>query len=203
MPVQIYDEIEQSSPEWFECRRGLPTASMFSAILAKGEGKTRRSYMLKLAGEILTGKPGESFSSPEMERGKAMEKEARDLYAFLHSCEPRQVGFIRNGAKGCSPDSLIGCDGGLEIKTKRADLLIDVILADKVPTEHVAQLQGFLWIAEREWIDFVAYWPSLPLFKKRVFRDEAYILTLSKAVEQFNADLADVVETIRARGEAA
>jgi hypothetical protein len=46
----------QGSEEWFEERRGCATASMFSAVMAKGEGKTRKAYMLKLAAERLTGK---------------------------------------------------------------------------------------------------------------------------------------------------
>ena len=51
--IQIFDEIEQGTPDWFECRRGIPTASKFATVMAKGEGKTRSEYMRKLAGEIL------------------------------------------------------------------------------------------------------------------------------------------------------
>jgi hypothetical protein len=47
-----------------------------------------------------------------MERGQAMEEEARELYAFDHDAEPQLVGFIRNGPKGCSPRRLIGANGG-------------------------------------------------------------------------------------------
>lgn len=199
MTVQI-SNCEQGSDEWFRVRAGIPTASEFSAVLAKGEGKTRRSYMLKLAGEVLTGEPTESFTSPAMDRGKAMEDEARSMYAFMNNVEPQIVGFIRNGDKGCSPDSLIGDAAGIEIKTKRSDLLLDVILRDRVPPEHIAQIQGFLWVAEREWCNFVAYWPKLPLFVKRVNRDEAYIKTLSEEVDKFNFELAQTVEQIRRYG---
>lgn len=195
--LKIFDDIEQSSPEWFAIRLGLPTASMFSAILAKGEGKTRRSYMLKLAGEMITGEAGESFQSAAMERGKQMEAEARDLYAFIHDEPLRQVGFISNGQKGCSPDSLIGDKGGLEIKTQRADLLIDTLLKDKFPSEHVAQCQGFLWVAEREWVDLCVYWPRMPLFVKRAYRDEPYIKELASAVDTFNDELAATVAKVR------
>lgn len=201
MTIIIHDAIEQGTPDWYKIRLGLPTASMFSAILAKGEGKTRRSYLLKLAGERLTGEPTEGYSNPYMDRGKVMEPEARDLYAFQTGAQLTQVGFITNGLKGCSPDSLIGDKGMLEIKTKRSDLLIDVILKDELPSEHVAQCQGALWVAEREWLDFVAYWPNLPLFVKRVTRDEPYIQRLATEVHKFNAELDDVVSKIRARGE--
>jgi hypothetical protein len=200
MPIDIFD-FDQGSYEWRTARLGIPTSSMFSAILAKGEGKTRRSYMLKLAGEVLTGEPTEDFSTPAMERGKEMEPKARDLYAFMTDVDPLQVGFIRNGNKGCSPDSLIGASGMLEIKTKRSDLLIDVLLRDEFPAEHKAQCQGALWVAEREWIDIAVYWPKLPLFVKRAFRDEPYISAMSRAVAQFNEELAETVEKVRRYGQ--
>ena len=157
--------------------------------------------MMKLAGEILTGEPMEGFSNAHMERGKAMEAEARDLYAFMADAEPEQVGFIINGAKGCSPDALIGTDGAAEIKTKLPHLQIEALLRGTLPPEHRAQCQGVLWVAEREWIDFVSYWPKLPLFVVREYRDEAYIASLAAAVDQFNDELAALVETVRAYGQ--
>jgi predicted phage-related endonuclease len=196
-------ECTQGTDDWLRARAGVPTASEFHTILAKGEGKTRRAYLYRLAGEIVTGEPAETFKSPAMERGNLMEDEAREMYAFIRRAEPVRVGFVRNGRAGCSPDSLLGDDGGLEIKTKRADILIDVLLKDEVPPEHRAQLQGFLWITERKWVDFVAYWPGLPLFVKRVERDEDYIATLSAEVAKFCDELDAVVERIRGWGEAA
>lgn len=201
MTVQIIDCV-QGEPEWFEARLGIPTASEFSSVLAKGRGGgdslTRRKYMMKLAGEILTGQPMDSFSNAHMERGKEMEAEARSYYSIVHGVEVQQVGFIRNGDKGYSPDGLIGTEGAAEIKTKLPHLLIDTLVRDQVPPEHMAQLQGGLWVSEREWIDFVAYWPGLPMFCKRVTRDEAYIAKIASAVADFNEELAAMVEQIRA-----
>lgn len=194
-------ECEQNSEEWLRARMGIPTASAFAQLLAKGEGKTRRTYMLKLAGEIITGRPMESFSNEHTERGHEMEDEARDLYAFTTGAELRRVGFIRNGRAGCSPDSLIGDKGGLEIKTKLPHLLIDAILKGEVPSEHVAQVQGSMWVAEREWWDVVIYYRDVPLFKKRAYRDEPYIQRLATEVDRFNAELDTVVAQIRKNGE--
>ena len=39
--IQIID-CEQGTPEWFAARLGIPTASRFSDVLAKGQGTTRR-----------------------------------------------------------------------------------------------------------------------------------------------------------------
>jgi hypothetical protein len=190
----------QNSPEWLQARMGIPTASAFSQLLAKGEGKTRRTYMLKLAGEIITGEPMESFSNEHTERGHALEDEARDLYTFQTSAELDRVGFVRNGRAGCSPDSLIGTHGGLEIKTKLPHLLIDVILKGDFPSEHKAQVQGTLWLTGREWWDIAIYWPGIPLFVKRAYRDEAYIKTLASEVDRFNDELDLIVKTIHAHG---
>lgn len=202
--MQIFD-CEQGSLEWFQARAGIPTASEFHTVMASGrdggDSKTRRTYLLKLAGEVLTEELQESYSNFHMERGKEMEDEARDLYSFVTNADPQRVGFIRNGKAGCSPDSLIGDNGGLEIKTKLPHLLIDIILKDKFPAEHRAQCQGFLWVAEREWIDIGVYWPKLPIFIKREYRDEEYIAKLSAAVDQFNDELAEVVEKIRRYGQ--
>lgn len=195
--IEIYRG-EQGTDEWRQMRAGIPTASEFATVLAKGrsggESKTRRTYLLKLAGERLTGEPAESYSNAHMERGKAMEAEARDAYAFMRDADYEQVGFIRNGNAGCSPDGLIGTDGMVEIKTKLPHLQLEVLLANELPAEHVAQCQGALWIAEREWLDFVSYWPKLPIFTIRVRRDEAYIARLAEAVADFNAELDAIVQ---------
>lgn len=192
---------DQGSTEWFAARAGIVTASEFQTLLMKGKGGgeslTRKTYMRKLAGEIITGEPMEAFTNAHMERGKVMEQEARDLYAFMTDTEPQQIGFIKSGRKGASPDSLIDESGGLEIKTRLPHLMIELLESGEMPNEHVAQVQGGMWVAEREWWDFVAYWPKLPLFVKRVYRDEAYIKKLSEAVDQFNGELDALVARIK------
>jgi len=195
-------EVEQGTPEWFAARAGIPTASEFSTVMAKGRdggaSVTRRKYMLQLAGEILTGEATpDGYTNPHMERGKVMEAEARDLYAFMRDAEPVRVGFVRNGQKGASPDSLIGDNGGLEIKTALPHIQIERLLKGDLPAEHKAQVQGSMWVAEREWWDFVSYWPKLPPLIVRVYRDEEYIAGLAKAVDAFNEELEATVQAIR------
>lgn len=198
--LQIID-CEQGSPEWHAARLGIPTASMFSTVMASGKAGgpslTRAKYMRELVGERITGTPNEGYNNAHMDRGKAMEAEARALYAFLHDEPLQQVGFIRNGDKGCSPDSLAGKSGLVEVKTALPHILIETLLADRAPPEHTPQCQGGLWVAEREWIDLVIYWPKMPLFVKRAYRDEPYIATLAKAVSLFNEELAELEATIR------
>lgn len=195
--LQIFDAIDQGSADWFQARLGIPTASRFATVMAKGEGKTRSDYMRKLAGEILTGEPASSFRNEHMERGQEMEGEARQHYAFIEDAEIIQVGFIRNGRRGASPDSLVGTSGGLEIKTAEPHIQIDRLERNRLPPEHKAQVQGNLWIAEREWWDFVSYWPRLPMLTVRVYRDEDYIRQMADEIDRFNDELAALVERIR------
>jgi len=198
--MQIFEYIEQGTEEWFEARLGIPTASNFSMVMAKGEGKTRSKYMRKLAAEIITGLPSESFSNVHTERGHLLEPVARETYSFITGNVPKQVGFIRNGEKGASPDSLIGENGGLEIKTALADIQIERLEANKLPPEYKAQVQGCLWISGREWWDFVSYSPKLPVLIVRVERDEEYIHKMAEEVDRFNEEKNALVERIRNYG---
>jgi hypothetical protein len=195
----------QGSPEWFAVRAGIPTASEFSTVMASGKGggesKTRKTYMLKLAGERLTGKPMENFSGGAMKRGKELEAEARDLYAFLTDAEPEQVGFITNGPMGCSPDSLLSTNGLLEIKTEAPHLLIGSLDRNDFPPDHKAQCQGQLMVAEREWLDLAIYYPGLPLITHRTYRDESYIAAMRREIDVFNAELDALVHRVRAQGQ--
>lgn len=141
----------------------------------------------------------EAYENEYMRRGKVMEDDARDLYGIVHDTPLQRVGFVRNGASGCSPDSLIGSDGILEIKTAAPHILIDYILADKFPAEHVAQCQGALMVTGRAWIDICIYYPKMPLFVKRATRDGAYIGGIQTALDAFNSELAEIVQKVRSR----
>lgn len=197
-------ECEQGTESWFRARMGMPTASEFGTVMAVAkdgkERKTRNTYMRKLAGELITGEPMESYQNADMARGKAMEAEARDFYAFTTDEPIERVGFIKNGTRGCSPDSFVGSVGMLEIKTATPHVLIEKILADDFPPEHRAQCQGNLMVAEREWIDIGIYWPKMPIFTKRSYRDEPYIYKMNAEIDAFNAELHELVEKIRRYG---
>lgn len=199
MNLDIID-CEQGSPEWFAARLGVVTASEFHTVMAKGKGgadsKTRATYMRKLIGELMTGEQSDNYTNAHMERGKLMESEARDYYAFMTDIQSQRVGFLRRGRVGCSPDSLIGDNGLHEIKTKLPHLHIEVLLADELPPEHKAQCQGALWVSGREWIDFQSYWPKMPPFIKRCYRDEVYIKELETSVNQFIEEMDILHEKI-------
>ena len=188
-------DLVQCTPEWFLARCGIPTGSMFSAVLAKGEGKTRKAYMVKLAAERLTGKPGESFSNAHTERGTEQEPFARLSYEALTGNAVQEVGFIRHPvlSAGSSPDGLIDHDGGVEIKSVIPTVQIETVMKGGYPSGHKAQIQGNLWITGRAWWDFVSYSPDMPdgldTYIFRVERDEGYIKELEREVVRFLDEL--------------
>jgi predicted phage-related endonuclease len=199
MSILTVHNMPQGSPEWFAARLGIPTASMFAAIVdRKKDGKptaARQKYLFTLAGQRITGKIVETYSGGHLARGTEMEDEARKYYVFQSDQKCEQIGFVTNSQwrAGASPDSFIGSAGLLEIKTKLPDLLIACLESDEVPEDHIPQVQGQLGVTGRAWCDFTAYWPGMPKFIKRVERDESYIARLKTEVAQFNDELDALV----------
>jgi hypothetical protein len=195
-------ECHQGSPEWHGARCGRATASEFSGVLAKGEGKTRAAYLRKLVGERLTGKVTESFSNVHTLRGSEHEAMARLSYEASIDDFVEQVGFLQHDTLmvGCSPDGLVGSKGGCEFKCVLPHIHVETMLRGNFPPEHKAQVQGCLWISGREFWDFGSYCPEMPahlrLYRHRVTRDEAYIENLEAEVRKFLAEVDRTVELL-------
>ncbi|WP_302141348.1 lambda exonuclease family protein [Halomonas alkalicola] len=188
--------LEQGTPEWHAARLGIVTMSELKTLLVKGKGPGgfgtgAISYMHQLIGERITGEPSDAFQgNAHTQRGHELEPVARELYQEASGL-PRleQVGIILNHGVGYSPDCLVDSNGLAEIKTKLPKYQIELLIEGELPQEHVAQCQGGLWVSEREWIDFVSYWPGMPLFVKRAYRDEALIRTIAERVEAFYEEM--------------
>lgn len=187
----IVHDIPQGDELWYQLRSGIPTASCFSKLItSKGDpSKSLAVYAQLLAAEKYAGKSLDDWQGNQWtERGKELEGEARDMYAFLYDCEPEQIGFITDDQKryGCSPDSLIGDDGGLEIKCLKTENHVDVFLYykknKKCPTKYVQQTQGSMLVAERQWWDLHFHHPDLPTLTIRQHRDEDFIKKLQNQI---------------------
>jgi hypothetical protein len=196
-PEFFYD-VEQGSGEWFELRRGIPTASEFATILSKPDSKGYLRYKGDLGGELLSGALAETYQSAAMLRGKEMEAEAADYYARLHLRDLHRCGFVRRKLSsgryvGCSPDRLFD-DTVLEIKTMMPRLMMDLrengYDPHALPAEHVAQCQGALWVTGFPRIELIIYYRGMPYcLHYSVGRDEQYIKMLAAAVEKFDQEL--------------
>ena len=201
--MQIINDIEQGTEEWHDLRIAMPTASKFSAVLAKGAGATRKAYLYQLAAEAITGLREESYSNKHMEYGTETEPQARAMYELERAQLVTQVAFIKHDSinAGCSPDGLIGDNGIIEIKCPKTTTQIETYLSGKMPTCHAAQVQGQLWISEREWCDFISFDPRIngvsSFFCVRVTRDETYIKNLESEIIIFNDELNELIEKLK------
>lgn len=206
--------MNQGSPEWLAARAGHVSASRFADVLAKprngtGEAATRAKYRWELVAERLTGGPVESYSNRAMERGTELEPHARLAYEAKTGNFVEEVGFIvcpAHAMVGCSPDGLIGTDGGVEIKCPANPVVHVQTIHGGMPSEHRAQVQGAMWVTERAWWDFCSYDPRMParlqLYVERIQRDDAYIANLAREVTQFQSEVERQLESLLTLAEA-
>lgn len=174
---------------------------------------TARTYMLDLAAETLTGQSQEPRTTPAMQWGIDHEPAARELYEQRMGCKVQRVGFIEHpldAMVGGSPDGLVDDTGGIEIKCPYNPAIhLGYVLGGVMPEEHVAQVQGHMWITGRLWWDFVSYYPNfegpgslrLVLWRLRVFRDLEFIKRLDEAVFAFRDRLLETLCTLKTGGQ--
>jgi putative phage-type endonuclease len=200
--------VEQRSDEWFEARCGSLGASKIGVALGRLKRSGERNaaamdLLYELAAEQLTGVPAKR-SNP-MYWGRDHEDEARASYAFLTNLPVVKIGLIPHPTipdAHASPDSLVGDEGGLELKCPTSSTHLRTLLEQAVPEDHLPQVHWALACSGRAWWDFVSYDPRFPdglqFFQRRVMRDEATILTLEAEARDF---LGEVESKLRKLGE--
>jgi hypothetical protein len=188
----------QGSEEWYTARLGFVTASHFAKVLNKGSG--RGLYMRKLAAERLTGLRENGYPDKNRAAGSLTDADAREYYEMANDCIVEQVGFFkRDDDVGCSPDGLVGEEGTIEIKCPLSSTHVANIINNKMPTEYIPQVQGVLWITERQWCDFISYNPKVvarPIQIVRVERDPEYIQKLAGQAALFVKELKGIISKI-------
>lgn len=201
----IIHDIEQRSDEWKQLRCGIPTASEFSRIITpKGKISSQyNDYLDLLLTERLLGKPIQKWDGNEhTENGKELEGIAVKAYELLCDAECVEVGFITDNKKryGCSPDRLVGENGGLEIKCPTSWKHVANLWADEVPEKYIPQIQGNIFVSEREWWDWMSFHPDLEPLIIRVYRDDGYCKTLDMLLRSFCENLEIRVSKMVERG---
>ncbi len=197
-------DVVQGTTEWKMARAGIPTASEFSSIItADGKpSKQRQKYLYRLAGERITGIPEESYTNGAMQRGQLLEEEARQYHSFIIGEEVKKVGLCLtdDGRVGCSPDGLINDKGGSEYKCPALSTHVGYLLENTLPTEYFQQVQGGLYVTERDWWDFCSYYPGMRPLILRVHRDEKFIKLLEPALKEFCHELDAVTAKLKKEG---
>lgn len=199
--MEIIENIDQLSEEWFKMRIGSIGGSSIATAVAKGSGATRNKLLYRMAGEILSGEKYEGYSNDHMKRGIDQEPEARSLYEFMRGVEVDQVALIRMSEhKHDSPDGLVGKNGRVEIKCVIPSVHIETIIQNKVPPAYRKQTQWGLSIDEVEWSDFISYSPTIvdrPIFVIRESRNEKLIKELHEGADKFIEEMLEIVKKIR------
>ena len=204
----IIHDVEQGTDPWLKLRAGKPTSSKFSSLVT-GTGQPSKSledYAIQLATEKYIGGPiddgwqGNKFT----ERGHELEAESRADYQMTRQVTVEPVGFVTDDLMrwGASTDGLVGDDGLVEFKnliaTRFMKLLIYVAKHNKTPPEYIPQVQGELFVTERQWCDIVFYHPQ---FDPIVFRHEPDPKFQSTLKDQLTKVIAERNNILKLIGE--
>jgi len=195
-------EHEQGSNEWFAARLGRPSASMFSKfITSAGKASTSAdSYINELIAERLTGLRVPIYVNEHMERGTRLEPEAREMYEFVTDQKVTEYGFILDDSEefGCSPDGMVGEDGGIEIKCPADSTMIGYHRNNKsFINKYKQQIMGCMMITGRSWWDLMAYSETIPHLIVRVERDDEYIEKLAAEIQKAVDIIVNETENLR------
>jgi len=202
---------DQRTAQWFLDRCGKITASMFgdATDFNTKNGKptaARQKYMRQLAFERMSGTPKHEINARSLSYGRDVEDSARAMYELRTGAFADQVGFLTHPSYsfiGGSADSLIGEDGGLEIKCPHDEAVHIQTLLEGMPEDHIPQVQGCMFVTGRQWWDFVSFdprqAPKYQIYIQRIMRDQAYINHLEKGLLQFEMELQAMIKNIDMR----
>lgn len=213
--------MDQRSDEWFDARAGRITASRMCDVMAFSDGgvylsgkrkgqpkevrplKARTDYIHQLAAERLTGKPRKQVKAWALQWGQEVEPAAIAAYEAERGVLVQRTGFAVHPEYdfiGASADFLVDADGGGEAKCPESSEVHLATLLNGLPSEHIEQIQGGLWVLGRKWWDFVSFHPDFPpalrLYVQRVERDEAYIAKLADACLSLEAEVSAIVSRL-------
>jgi YqaJ-like viral recombinase domain len=193
--VKIID-CQQNTTAWMLARCGVVTASEVDALVTPlwkaRAGAGVQTYLYQKLSERVMGYieegPASSFA---MTQGQIVETIAVPWYEFAHDVKINRVGFCvsDDGKIGCSPDGLIGDEGGIEIKSPQPKQHLRYLLEGVVPADYVAQVQFSLYVTGRKWWKFVSYNTHLPALVVHVEPDQAAHAVFAKVTKEFIAQL--------------
>jgi hypothetical protein len=187
----IVHDCKQGTSEWLMKRVGVPTASEFDNLVSPEwkirTGQMPETYLFRKITEKCMGMPLQAASSFGMEQGTMLELEAIPWLEFMHDVHVDRVGFITtdDGRIGCSPDGLLGEDGGVEVKCPQPDTHLRYLVGGGVPKEYLAQVHGSMFVTGRKWWKFLSYSRQFPPLLVKVERDERIQAVLHEALSQF------------------
>jgi putative phage-type endonuclease len=200
--------MSQRTEAWLKMRAGKFTGSRFADLMAKTQaGKpaaSRANLLTLLAVERLTGTCVETYSNAAMERGSALEEEARQAFEARigELCVVRD--FIPHPTLpnvGVSPDGEFSADDGVEIKCPMSMAKhLDALRTGAHAEEYRWQVQGQIMCAGWKRCHVVSYDPRFPeglrLAVTVVERDDKAIAELEAACIAADAEVTAMVDEL-------
>lgn len=208
MTTRYYMDLEQKSPEWYEVRRGIVTASavgkLLTSTLKVAENDGSRGLINTLAAERITGRVVETRTTDAMWRGILDEPLAREHYADHHA-DVVTCGFVRQDkgdghafTLGYSPDGLVGDEGLIEVKSREPHLHLTMVLDPHVPHAHMAQMQAGLLVTGRKWCDYLSWAGGMPMGIQRIEPDPEWFAAIQQACEAAEDSIGRIVSAYHA-----
>lgn len=186
-------DVEQGSAAWFRARSRIVTASELGNILTteakprKRDSEMVRSYLARKVAEAWLGEPIGAYSSPAMEQGSILEREALPWYALTYDVEVKRPGlFVHDdGNIGASPDGWMENGTGLEIKCPLPHTHVRWLIDGVVPEEHLLQCEAGMYVTGAPHWTFVSYCRNFPALVVKVERDEDRMTIIDMVAEDF------------------
>lgn len=216
----------QRDDAWFQARAGKVTASRFKDVLSRNKptaaqakagepgnpSADRTKYLWQLVVERLTGQPVQTPDAASLRWGREQEPLARDAYIATTLGQVTETGFVSHPTLPCgaSPDALVadisdpdGAFGLVEIKCPWSSQVHLETWLNGMPEDHMAQIQGQMWLTGRQWCDFVSFDPRMPsdlqLYTQRIKGDPEFQARLEREIITFSAEVDEIVGRLRAK----
>lgn len=219
--------IEQRTPEWYAAREGFITASRMHDVMALGEGgvfasgprkgqprpvgAARLAYIDQLVCDhvMIESRERRRLQAAALDHGITYEPEAIAAYERQAGVLVMPAGLMIHPAHHfirASPDFLQGDDTGGEVKCPFSPLVHMQTLREGLPSAHIEQIQGGMFVTGlKRWI-FISYHPDfkpgLQLYVQTILRDDVYISQLESACvslwAEVQAGVAKLSRRIRA-----
>lgn len=209
--------------QWLEKRLGMITGSQFGKLVKKTKDKqsftlsqseTTDNLIYKIAwerllksGNISNGLGRLNISSKSVEHGNDYEGEAILKYEEQTG---NKVDYTQRFIEfdewiGGTPDGFIDDDGLIEVKCPwNGGNHIKSLIEEKIYNqEYIYQIQGYFWITDRQWCDFVTYDPDLveelQLNIIRVYRDEQIIEGIKAVMQMVKDKIENIINNKKLR----
>ncbi len=195
MTIIYYPDVLQGSDQWLAQRCGLQCSSEMENIITPKKlepSKQAQAHMFELLAQRVTQFVEPSYISNDMLRGMEDEPLARAAYDARWG-GVKVMGFVTNDrlgfTMGCSPDWLVGEEGGAQCKSRNQALQMEAIITGEVPDKAMLQIQTELFVTQRKWWDYVSYSGGMVMKKIRAEPIQKYHDAIEKAATDFEEKL--------------